>query len=213
VRVKAKVLAIAFVAGLALTSGTAAAQSGRGPLFLSPMGEPFRADGATPPIAVWFAAADQDADGRLSRDEFVGQAMGFFRTTLDANGDGGVTTLESAALWRAEAPEMFALRPMTAAQERPRHRTGGTPNPRDRRESRAAHQASRSAPTPMAHFALFDIAEPVMSCDADISRRVTEDEFAACAARRFALLDEDGDGFFALQDNPRALALLGSPGS
>jgi hypothetical protein len=38
--------------------------------------------------------------------------------------------------------------------------------------------------------------EPVMSCDADLSRRVTVDEFNACITARFRELDSNQDGFF-----------------
>ena len=55
-------------------------------------------------------------------------------------------------------------------------------------------------------YGLLDAVEPVMSCDADLSRRVTIQEFEACADRRFALLDTDGDGLFAIADSPRAMA-------
>ena len=55
-------------------------------------------------------------------------------------------------------------------------------------------------------YGLLDAVEPVMSCDADLSRRVTAQEFEACATRRFGLLDTDGDGLFALEDSQRAMA-------
>jgi len=50
-----------------------------------------------------------------------------------------------------------------------------------------------------------------MSCDADMSRRVTHEEFEACAGRRFASLDANGDGVFTLDESPRAAALVQPP--
>lgn len=199
--------AVAFVvAGIAL-SGAAEAQRPAGPLFVSPMGEPFRGDHVTAPISTWFAAADQDGDGRISRAEFVAQALPFFQNTLDANRDGAVTSLESGTIWREQVPELAAARPRPVqAQVRPSEQSSGTPDPRARRQPR--NSSERDPPALMAHFALFDIVEPVMSCDTDLSRRVTQAEYEACALRRFALLDTDADGYFAIEDSPRATALL-----
>jgi len=46
------------------------ARPGTKPVFLSPMGEPFRAEAGKPyPSAVWFAGADKNHDGYLSRAE------------------------------------------------------------------------------------------------------------------------------------------------
>lgn len=57
-------------------------------------------------------------------------------------------------------------------------------------------------------FGLLRDIEPVMSCDADMSRWVTAAEFQQCAERRFTLLDVNGDGFFTLDESPRAQAIL-----
>lgn len=205
--------ALLVAAGLSWHGGLSAAQTPeRGPLFVSPMGEPFRGDASAPPIRAWFAAADENADGRLSREEFVGQSLRFFAETLDVNRDGSATSIESSALWRERAPEL-----LSAGRVRP----GSAPPPareprRDVRSSDPRQRSSGDRPVaerrePMEQIALFDIAEPVMSCDADMSRRVTQAEFEACADRRFVMLDTDFDGMFALGDSPRASALAGDP--
>ena len=54
--------------------------------FISPMGEPFHTDGATLPEAMWFAQADANHDGKLTRAEFTADAGRFFRA-LDVNHD------------------------------------------------------------------------------------------------------------------------------
>lgn len=46
-------------------------------------------------------------------------------------------------------------------------------------------------------FGLLGDIEPLMSCDNDLSRRVTLEEFTACATERFHILDSDHDGVFA----------------
>jgi len=84
--------------GLAIiTSGASAqdrpakrAQQGRGQLFISPMGEPFRSTqkpGAAQ--ALWFAEADADHDGRLTASEFQRDALRFF-AMLDRRQDGEI---------------------------------------------------------------------------------------------------------------------------
>lgn len=190
------VLAAVLIAGGA---GAAFAQS-RGPLFVSPMGEPFRSQEGAAPIQVWLAAADADGDAKLSRAEFAAHAQAFF-AVLDANRDGAATSFESTALYREQAPEVLSTR--TAPLPQPRRQDSGLAGARDGPRREQSPVAMRSG---AALYGLLDAVEPVMSCDADLSRRVTAQEFEACAARRFALLDTDGDGFFALEDSPRAMA-------
>jgi hypothetical protein len=182
----------------------------RGALFISPMGQPVRAaanEEAEAPILTWFADADADSDAKLSGVEFIDQSMRFF-AALDANHDGQATSSESTTLWRSEAPEMLTgegARP--APQPRRRRRTEPTGN-----DNRIAipspgpllHREPRSA---MERFGITNDREPVMSCDVDLSRRVTEDEFRACAERRFAALDANRDGFFEIAESERAQAL------
>lgn len=45
-----------------------------------------------------------------------------------------------------------------------------------------------------ARFSYLDFAEPVTSADSNFNRGVSPEEFAQAAAKRFALLDKDGDG-------------------
>src|SRR3954469_19290295 len=63
---------------------------GRGPLFISPMGEPFRGthDGPAPQDA-WFDGADANHDGALSEDEMIADAARFF-AALDQRKDGEI---------------------------------------------------------------------------------------------------------------------------
>jgi hypothetical protein len=194
------ILAAAILVG---ASSAALAQS-RGPLFVSPMGEPFRSQDGAAPIQVWFAAVDADRDGKISRAEFVAQAQAFF-AVLDANQDGAATSVESTGLYRAQAPEVLSTR--LAPLPTPRRPDSGLAGldgrpPRERQPTQMRAGA--------ALYGLLDAAEPVMSCDADLSRRVTPQEFEACAVRRFGLLDTDGDGLFALEDSPRAMAFAES---
>src|SRR3954464_4259080 len=56
-------------------------------LFISPMGEPFRAD--HDPQDIWFDRADTNHDGALSHDEFSKDAARWF-ATLDRRHDGEI---------------------------------------------------------------------------------------------------------------------------
>src|SRR5262245_36419223 len=110
----------------ALAAGGAAWAQARGPLFVSPMGEPFRTgpDGAAP-IQVWFAAADADHDGKLSRAEFIADAQRFF-AVVDANHDGAATSVESTALYRQQASEIFTpMAPLRPTRQQEARRNQG----------------------------------------------------------------------------------------
>lgn len=193
-------IVISALAAILAAASSAALAQGRGPLFVSPMGEPFRSQDGAAPIQAWFAAVDADRDGKLSRDEFVAQAQAFF-AVLDANRGGTATSFESTSLYREQAPEVLSTRMAPLPTRRPPD--SGMAGARDgpRREQSPLEMRSGAA-----LYGLLDAVEPVMSCDADLSRWVTAQEFEACATRRFALLDTDGDGLFALEDSPRAMA-------
>lgn len=184
--------------GLALGSGACAGASmppeldalpGRLNLFISPAGEPFRAEpGAPYPAAVWFAAADTDHDGRLSRAEFLADAERFFHS-LDTDNDGEVDGFETAAYERA-TPELSPLvTPLRAGE-------GMNPNLGRRGGGRSSVQAgggpSRRRGGGREGAALYSYLydpQPVKAADTDFSSRITLAEARAVAERRFALLD------------------------
>ncbi len=76
-------------------------------LFISPAGEPFRAPADAPyPVAAWFAGADANHDGALSRDEFVADAARFF-AVLDADHDEVIDGFEVSTYEKKIAPEIL----------------------------------------------------------------------------------------------------------
>jgi len=221
--------AAALAAATFMSAVSAAAQTPppalRGPVFVSPMGQPFRAapESRRPPILLWLAHADIDGDERISRDEFVNEAMMFFANTLDANHDRAVVSAESTAFWREQAPEMLSARtaPVTVASQH-RREGGGI---RGAREPDVAPPGTmpgampppgaanpRRGPPPerarQGRIALGAEIEPVMSCDRDFSRRVDAAEFQACAERRFFELDVNRDGYFSLYESEAAREML-----
>jgi hypothetical protein len=179
---------------------------GRG-LFISPCGEPFRSpDG----LRAWFDGADADHDGGLTVGEFRADAMRFFKV-VDANGDGVVDSLENRAYETRIAPEIIA----TADREDagppgrgaggpggdgmgppPRGGPGGGDGPP--RKARAGMNRREGA----ARFGLLNEPQPVRGADADLDWKVTADEWARAATRRFALLDTAQTGRLALETLP-----------
>jgi hypothetical protein len=176
-------LAAAYLLAGAAVAQPAEPPPGGGRLFLSPSGEPFRTgDG----LAAWFGAADADHDGALTLAEFRADAARFFKL-LDADGDGWVDGAENSAYERKIAPEIT----QAFLGGGPGGARGG-PRPNSRIISKAGKR-----PEPRqgaARFSLLNEPQPVRGADFDLNQRVSAEEWAKAAGRRFSLLDTDGDG-------------------
>lgn len=154
-------------------------------LFISPAGEPFRAPGDQPyPVAKWFAQADADRDGRLTRDEFRADADSWFKA-LDVDGDGQVSMPEVTRWEEQLVPEItrsgLGMRGASG-------RRGGGRNTVDTRMQGAAA------------YSLINEPHPIRGADSDFSFGVSRAEWRTASTRRFALLDVDGDGVILLAD-------------
>ena len=188
----------------------------RGPsLFISPAGQPFRAGPDDPyPSAAWFAAADADHDGRLTRSEFREDAARFFRR-IDLNGDSVIDGAEVTAYEHDMVPEILGGGGASAAprsdggwggqggQGGHRHggrggRMGGGGN-----SSGGGSQTPRAALQGAAPYTLNRQAEPVSAADADFDSKVTLAEFLAAADRHFDQLDGARAGFLTLAALPK----------
>lgn len=168
-------------------------------LFISPAGEPFRAEpGAPYPVAVWFAGADADHDGVLTREEFVADSLRFF-DKIDGDHNGVVDGFEVSAYETQVAPEILqgfqggGEGPGARGQGGPRGQGGG-------RRGGGLMGGMLQGATP---YSLLAEPEPVMASDGDFDRRITRAEAAKAAKARFALLDKDGDGKLRLADLPQ----------
>jgi Ca2+-binding EF-hand superfamily protein len=190
---------LSFAAALVLAGVAAAApKQARPTLFLSPAGEPFHADAGKPyPVSAWFAQADTDHDGKLTRDEFRADFARFFKL-LDENHDGVIDGVELQRYEQQVAPEVL---PRLAQVQ------GGYPGERgtagDKRLAEAPRARSGEAVEGAPAYRLFNVSEPVASADADFDGRITLEEFQRTADRRFDQLDKDKDGYLTLDTLPQ----------
>jgi Ca2+-binding EF-hand superfamily protein len=158
-------------------------------MFISPMGEPFRAERGTDALATWFAAADRNHDGYLTVDEMQADAERFF-ALLDTNHDGEIDPDEITHYEEVVAPEIssgphFDMAAVGTGEEGGGgHRHGGGYRAPRQNET---HQGA-------ARFGLLDLPEPVASADADFNRGVSLNEFRQAASQRFVALDLDHKG-------------------
>ncbi len=163
-------------------------------LFISPSGQPFRAPAGQPyPSAAWFAAADRDHDGRLTRDELRADAEAWFKV-IDVNGDGEVSMPEVTHWEEVLVPEI------TRATFGGYGGGRGGALGRNEVDTRAQGAAT---------YSLINEPHPIRGADADFSFSVSKAEWRAAADRRFDLLDDkDGvkDGVILLADLPHTPA-------
>jgi len=171
-------------------------------VYIAPMGEPIRTDGRTDPMAVWFAQADADRDGRLTLAELQADADRFF-TTLDRDRSGEIDPQEMADYENKVAPEIKLYQP------------DQDPRPRNRQQKHDAKQAAKrrsdyAAPYGAGLYASLNIPEPVVSADLDLNRGVSRAELATVAANRFPALDTGRRGYLTydtLAKSPAQMAI------
>ena len=207
----------------------------RGPLFISPMGEPFRGND---PVARWFAGADTNHDGVVTQAEFVADADRFF-LVLDRAHDGEIDPQDIEYYETVLAPEIRTGGGGLSARGTGRGAKGGGRGGRGgghgggRRggggdgggegaggEGASGGETEQSAVAVgtydaqaqgAARYGFFDYPEPVTAADANLNRGVDIREFRNAAERRFALLDKRNDGRLTRDELPRLSATPGGP--
>jgi Ca2+-binding EF-hand superfamily protein len=177
-------------AALAAAPSLAPRHGGR--LFVSPMGEPFRADSRADGVADWFRQADHNHDGQLTLDEMQADADRFF-ALLDVNNDGEIDPDEIERYETVVAPEIssaahFAMAALdgSGSGRGHGHRRGG-----DNGGENDQHQGA-------GRYGLLDLPEPVTAADKNFNRGVSREEFRQAAAQRFIALDLDHHGYLSL---------------
>lgn len=188
----------------------------RGPLFISPMGEPFRGTAGGPsPQDAWFDGADANHDGTLSEEEMIGDAARFF-AALDQRRDGEIDPDDIERYETVLAPEIrsggFGGGPGGGGR---RGRRGGPPGeggpsgadgngPRGTERNVRMKQGA-------ARFGYLDYPEPVTVADRNFNRGVDPAEFAKAASVRFAMLDTNHDGKIEKGELPKLRGFGGRP--
>ena len=202
-------------------------------LFISPVGEPFRAGpGVSDPQRAWFDGADADRDGRVTRAEFAADAMRFF-AMLDRGHDGEIDPADIDYYENTLAPEIRTGggRPSgSGARGGEGHRGGGMRGGGGGMGSGGmgggrrhgsdgggsdAGQRSESANTGRqgaARFGYFDYPEPITVMDRNFNRGIDRDEMATAAADRFRVLDRNSDGVLERGELPRTPAAAAGMG-
>jgi hypothetical protein len=172
---------------------------------MSPMGEPFRANGrGDDTLADWFLQADRNHDGQLTTEEMQQDADRFF-AFLDANHDAEIDPDELTHYEEVIAPEVQTGehfdRELLESGERQgggEGRNGGGHH----RGGRGGGGFVRSLDTDKhqgaARYGLLDLPEPVVSADTDFNRGVSLNEFRLAAQQRFLALDVDRKGYLTL---------------
>jgi len=203
----------------------------RGPLFISPMGEPYRgAAGGFAPNEVWFDSADTDKDGALSADEMLADAARFF-AVLDLRKDGEIDPEDIERYETVLAPEIRTGSMGGGAGPGGRGRGrgpgdhggpgggrrggpggpdgGGGPGGMD--GPRGGGDRSAGGKQGAARFGYLDYPEPVTVADRNLNRGVDPNEFAKAASARFAMLDTNHDGRLEKRELPRLRGFGGRP--
>ena len=170
----------------------------RSTLFISPAGEPFHAGPGQPyPVGQWFAQADADHDGKLTRDEFRTDFTRFFNM-LDQDHNGILDGAETQRYEQEIAPEVL---PRLAQVRGGYPGERGGPGNRQLAETPPTRggQAYDGAPA----YSLLNVSEPVVSADDSFDGKITLEAFLRAADRRFALLDKNKNGYLTLDTLPR----------
>ena len=173
-------------------------------LFVAPSGKPYRGEPGQPyPSAAWFADADTNHDGKLTRAEYRANFISYF-DTLDTNHDGEIDPNEIEHYENDILPETH----MTgggfagyAASEAMSSASGDDSGSDDNSPKQPPEQ-----PGGASFFGFFHFAEPIVWMDTNFNRGISRDEFAAGADRSWRMLNPDGKPWLTPADLPKTQA-------
>jgi hypothetical protein len=182
-------------------------------LFISPCGEPFRADAGAPyPVADWFRRANKKGDGKLDHDEFVADADAFFKR-LDINGDGALSPYEVRLYERTMVPEIIGGTVTVGQNQVARlwlaQVHGGNYNEPidpsgdhldDAKPIKPKFDETGNGASP---YSFFDEPEPIMTADFNVNGLILRDNFLKVADMHFTDLDQAQKGYLTLPGLPK----------
>jgi len=188
-------------------------------MFISPCGEPFRAQpGAPYPVVDWFNQADANHDGKLDKDEFRADADRFFKQ-LDINGDGALSRSEILVYERKWVPEILGGNVTVGQYGGARlwlaQYAGGPGNgvsgmsppinpngdkPIQTKPKAPVLDESGAGASP---YSFFDEPEPIMTADFNVNGLILRDNFLKVADMHFDALDSDQKGYLTLNSLPQ----------
>jgi Ca2+-binding EF-hand superfamily protein len=182
------------------------------PIFVSPMGEPFREGAREAGLERWFAGADKDGDGALTLAEMKGDGARFY-AGLDVDGDGEIAPAEINRYESQVAPEIQLGGRMGGPGMRRMvwRRIGSGPGREEGGGRRTGDDADQAGLQGAGLLGLLNIPEPVMDADSDLNRGVSREEFDSAAGQRFLLLDSDHDGRLGLAELKAQLPVVRVP--
>lgn len=172
-------------------------------IFFSPSGEPFRGgDKDAYAVALWFAQADTNHDGQLSREEFRADALRFF-AIVDTNKDGKLDAAEIKHYEEKIAPEVLARSFDTGDVKGKDGPTDITPHDDSRLNNVSTAFDFGQNRQGAGFFSFLDEPEPLSGADIDFNNKVTKDEWLAATTRRFKRLDPNDTGAIRFKDLPK----------
>jgi hypothetical protein len=170
-------------------------------LFVAPSGKPYRGQPGDPyPVAAWFAEADADHDGKVSRAEFRANFMAYF-DVLDTNHDGEIDPDEIDHYESAILPEVH-MNPVTFGG----YSTDPSADDSNGDASSGPSQVPDEHPGGAALFGFFATPEPLLAMDTNFNRGISRSEYASAADRAFRALDPQNHGYLTLDALPRTWA-------
>jgi hypothetical protein len=194
-------------------------------IFISPCGQPFRAQPEAPYAVVdWFKQADKNSDGRIDHAEFLADAEAFFKQ-LDLDHDGVLSSVEVALYERRVAPEILGYTFKVGEAPARIWRVqmgggggmggggmgggmGGVPmtegegEPDTTRPKQPLDESGQGA----SPYGFFDEPEPVATADMDFDNVIKLPNFLKLADQHFQTLDADGRGYLTLDHLPKTAA-------
>lgn len=171
--------------------------------FISPAGEPFRAEDGSYPSRAWFDQADQDHDGKLTSSEMRADTARFFKL-LDVDGDGWIAGSEIERYEREVAPEV-GFDPTAGGPPPGFSPPGGGPpggGPPGGGPGGGAPPRFKDMPRGAGLFSIFNVPEPIMQADVNFTGSVSVDELQRATTRQFRALDANNRGYLLFDDLP-----------